>query len=268
MRLPRLAPLLLALGCSLGVRAEGAFEVEVELAGAQAVSVDLPSSAVFVQGCDGAVVESCPNAVQLSGRWHAIGGTASEAERTASRPSIAFAQEGSWLRMRAEVPLSVQGLVDLELDDIVLPRNTDLEVRTSLGDVELRSMTGSVVVDVDRGDVDVRGDMRSTGIHVEDGQVIVVGSGPVEIDVAHGGVRVEQTAGANDVRIVAPGGGVDLRLGSDANIDVRVQTAGRIRVQTDAFSAATSGLYRDRSGTGTTRIDIEAGADVTIRLEE
>lgn len=262
-----LASLLLAVGCSLGVRAEGAFEVEVELGGAQALSIDLPSSAVFVQGCDGAVVESCPDAVQLSGRWHAIGGTASEAERTASRPSIEFAPDGNWLRLRAEVPLSVQGLVDLELDALVLPRETDVEVLTSLGDVELRAMTGSVLVDVDRGDVDVRGDMRSTGIHVGDGQVVVVGSGPIDIDVAQGGVRVEQTAGANDIRILAPGGGVELRLGSDDNVDIRVQSPGKIRVQTDAFSAATSGLYRDRSGTGATRIDIEAGADVTIQLQ-
>lgn len=268
MKLQRCWPALLALGCSLGVRAQGAFEVEVELAGARALAIDLPSTAVSVLGCDAAVPESCPDAVQLSGRWHAVGGTASEAKRTASSPSIEFSADGDWLRMRAEVPLEVQGLVDLELGEVVVPGGTDLEVVTSLGDVSLRSMTGSVLVDTELGDVEVRGDMRSTGIHVERGQVVVVGSGPVDIDVAHGGVRVEQSAGANDVRIVAPGGGVELRLGSDVDVDVRVQTPGRIRVQTDAFSAATSGLYRDRSGTGAARIDIEAGADVTIRLQD
>lgn len=268
MKLRGVAVLLLAVGCSLGVRAEGAFEVEVELAGARALSIDLPSTPVSVQGCDAAVPESCPDAVQLAGRWHAIGGTASEARRTASRPSIEFATDGSWLRMRAEIPLAVQGLVDLEVGEVVLPGTTDLEVITSLGDVQLRSMTGSVLVDTELGDVDIRGDMRSTGVHVEEGQVVVIGSGPVDIDVAHGGVRVEQTAGADDLRIVAPGGSVELRLGSDVDVDVRVKTPGRIRVQTDAFSAATSGLYRDRSGTGATRIDIEAGADVTIRLQD
>jgi len=266
--LRRLWPALLVLGCSLGVRAEGFFEVEVELAGADALSIELPSTAVSVLGCDAAVPESCPNAVQLTGRWHAIGGTASEAKRTAATPSIEFEADGGWLRMRAEVPLSVEGLVDLELDEVVLPGSTDVEVITSLGDVQLRSMTGSVLVETNRGDVEVRGDMRSTGIHVEHGQVVVVGSGPVDIDVAHGGVRVEQTAGANDVRIVAPGGGVELRIGSDVDVDVRVQTPGTIRVQTDAFSAATSGLYRDRSGTGARRIEIEAGADVTIQLRD
>lgn len=262
-----LGALVFSVGCSLGVRAEGAFEVEVDLAGAQALSIDLPSTPISVRGCDAAVPESCPDAVQLAGRWHAIGGTASEARRTASRPSIEFDADGTLLRMRAEVPLSVQGLVDLELGEVVLPGSTDIEVITSLGDVQLRSMTGSVLVDTDIGDVEIRGDMRSTGVHVEEGQVVVVGSGPVDVDVAHGGVRVEQTAGADDVRILAPRGGVELRLGSDVDVDVRVQTPGKIRVQTDAFSAATSGLYRDRSGTGAIRIDIEAGADVTIRLQ-
>lgn len=260
--------LLLVVGCSLGVRAEGAFEAEVELAGAQALSIDLPSTAVSVQGCDGAVPESCPDAVQFSGRWHATGATASAAEQTASRPSIEFDADGNRLRMRADVPLSVQGLVDLELGEVVLPGATDLEVITSLGDVQLRGMTGSALVDVEVGDVDVRGEMRSTGIHVEHGQVVVIGPGPIDIDVARGGVRVEQTAGADDVRVVAPGGGVEVRLGSDADVDIRVQTPGEIRVQTDAFSAATSGQYRDRSGTGATRIEIEAGADVTIRLRD
>ncbi|MGH1340555.1 MAG: hypothetical protein ACRBN8_03310 [Nannocystales bacterium] len=268
MSVRRLWPALCLLGCSLGVRAEGAFEVEVELAGAQALSIDLPSTAISVLGCDVEVPESCPNAVQLSGRWHAIGGTASEAKRTASTPAIEFAADGDWLRMRAEIPLSVQGLVDLELGEVVLPSSTDVEVVTSLGDVQLRAMTGSVLVDVAVGDVDVRGPMRSTGIHTERGQVVVVGSGPVDVDLEHGGVRVEQTAGANDVRINAPRGGVELLLGSDADVDVRVETPGQIRVQTDAFSAATSGLYRDRSGAGASRIEIRAGADVTIRLAD
>ncbi len=268
MKRRSLCILLLGLGCSLGVRAQGAFEAEVELSGAQALSIDLPSTPVSVRGCDGAVPESCPDAVRLSGRWHAIGATASEAKRSAARPSIAFEADGEWLRMRAEVPLSVQGLVDLELGEVVLPHGTDLEVITALGDVQVRAMTGSVLVDVEVGDIDVRGEMRSTGVHVEQGQVVVIGSGPVEVHAERGGVRVEQTAGADDVRIVAPGGGVELRIGSDIDVDLRVQTPGAIRVQTDAFSAATSGLYRDRSGTGATRIEVDAGADVTIRLRE
>lgn len=268
MKLRPLGVLVVSVGCSLGVRAQGAFEVEVELAGSEALSIDLPSTPVSVRGCDGSVPESCPDAIQLAGRWHAIGGTASEARRTASRPSIEFKADGRLLRMRAEVPLAVQGLVDLELAEVVLPGTTDIEVITSLGDVQLRSMTGSVLVDTTLGDVEIRGEMRSSGVHVEEGQVVVIGSGPVDIDVAHGGVRVEQTAGAEDVRILAPRGGVELWLGSDLDVDVRVQTPGTIRVQTDAFSAATSGLYRDRSGTGAIRIDIEAGADVTIRLED
>ncbi len=257
---------VLLVGCTLGVRAQGAFETEHALEGAHAVVIDLPSTPVSVRGCDGTVPESCPDAVQVSGRWHAVGGSSREARRNASRPALDFEAYEGLVRMSADVPLSVEGLVDLQLDPVVLPAAVDLEVRTGLGDVELRAMAGSIVVDVDTGDVDIEGQMRSTGVHVGEGQVRIVGAGPIDVDADEGGVWVEHTAGAAETHIAAPAGDVELLLGDDANVDLRIHTPGRIRVQTDAFSAATTGLYRARSGDGEMRIEIEAGGDVAVRL--
>lgn len=257
---------MFVLGCTLGVRAEGAFETEQPLGDVQAVALDLPSTPVSVLGCDRAVEASCPDALQLSGRWHAVGGSASQARHNAGRPSLTFDPYGGLMRVSADVPFDVEGLVDLELDAVGIPGDVDIEVRTSLGDVAVRSMTSAVLVDTAVGDVDVRGEMRSTGVHVGEGQVVVVGPGPIEVHADDGGVRIEQTAGAAEATVVAPLGGVELLLGGDSDVDLRVHTRGRIRVQTDAFSAATTGLYRARSGSGTFRIDIEAGGDVAIRL--
>ncbi|MCR9161226.1 MAG: hypothetical protein ACE37F_12815 [Nannocystaceae bacterium] len=257
---------LLLAGCSLGARAQGAFEVERDLSGVQALSVDLPSTPIAVRGCDRVVPESCPEALLVQGRWHATGGTPSEARRNATRPSVDFETFEGLMRMSATVPLEVEGLVDLELDGVGLPSDVDLEVRTSLGDVEVRAMTGSVLVDVEVGDVDIQGEMRSTGVHVDEGQVLVEGPGAMDIRVERGGVRAEHTAGADETTILAPGGDVELVLGDDADVDLRIESPGRIRVQTDAFSAATTGLYRARSGTGATRVEIRAGGDVSVRL--
>lgn len=252
--------------CTLGVRARGAFVLEHPLEGASAVIIDLPSTPVAVRGCDGAVPESCPDALQVAGWWHAVGGTSAQARRTAERPALSFTAHEGLVRVDADIPLEVEGLVDLELDEVTMPDEIDLEVRSGLGDVQLRALAGSVLVDAEVGDVDVRGPMRSTGIRVGEGQVVFEGAGPLDVRVQHGGVRAEQTAGAAQARIVAPAGDVELMLGDDADVDLTIESAGRIRVQTDAFSAATTGLYRARSGTGATRVEIEAGGDVAVRL--
>lgn len=257
---------VLLAGCSLGARADGVFEAAPDLAGVDALSIDLPSTPISVRGCDRAVEESCPAALVVQGRWHATGGTPREARRNAARPSVDFETFEGLMTMRASVPLDVEGLVDLELDTVGMPSDVDLEVRTSLGDVEVRAMTASLLVDVDIGDVDVDGEMRSTGIRVGEGQVSVAGPGAIDVRVDRGGVRVEHTAGAAETTIVASEGDVELVLGDDADVDVRIESPGRIRVQTDAFSAATTGLYRVRSGTGSTRIEILAGGDVAVRL--
>lgn len=257
---------VLLAGCSLAARAEGAFEAAPDLAGVDALSVDLPSTPIAVRGCDRAVEESCPETLLVEGRWHATGGTPGQARRNATRPSLDFEAFAGLMRMSASIPLEVEGLVDLELDTVGLPSDLDLEVRTSLGDVDVRAMTGSVLVDVDVGDVEVDGEMLSTGIRVGEGQVSVEGPGAVDVRVERGGVRVEHTAGAAETTIVASNGDVELVLGGDADVDVRIESPGRIRVQTDAFSAATTGLYRARSGTGATRIEVRAGGDVAVRL--
>lgn len=259
-------PWLLLVGCAVAARAEGAFEAEPNLVGVHSLSIDLPSTPISVRGCDRAVEESCPDALRVQGRWHATGGTPADARRNASRPAVEFDTFEGFMRMSAHIPLDVEGLVDLELDAVGVPSDVDLEVRTSLGDVELRAMTGSVLVEVDTGDVDIAGDMLSTGVRVGEGQVRVEGPGPIEVLVDRGGVRVEHTAGAAETSIVASDGDVDLLLGDDVDVDVRIESPGRIRVQTDAFSAATTGLYRVRTGTGSTRIEVRAGGDVAVRL--
>lgn len=257
---------LLVAACTLGVRARGAFRSEVDLAGAHAVMLDLPSTPIVVRGCDGQVAESCPDALAIEGQWHATGASKRAAERNAETPSLEVRRHEGLVRVSADIPLEVAGLVDLALESASLPSDVDLEVRTSLGDVEVRDMSGSVLVDVEVGDVDVRGSMRSTGVRVEDGQVRIEGSGAVDVRAEQGGVRVEQTAGAANAVIDAPEGDVVLLLGDDLDMDLRIETPGRIRVQTDAFAASTRGLYRARSGTGTHTVEIDAGGDVTVRL--
>ncbi|MEM6295492.1 MAG: hypothetical protein AAGA54_29730 [Myxococcota bacterium] len=257
---------LCLVGCTAGVRAEGAFEGEVDLDGLRTVMVDLPSTPLRVEGCDPTVPESCPDSVRVEGRWHAIGASQAEAERTAGRPAVVFERGPALLRISAAVPLEVDGLVDLEVDEVGLPADVDVDLRTSLGDVRVRGMEGSVLVDVEAGDIDVQGPMRSAGLHTGAGDVVAVVEGPVDIEAADGGVYVEQGVPGVDVFVEAPGGDVEVWLLDDTNLDLEVRTPGRVRVQTDAISAQARGRYDARTGTGAVRVEVTAGGDVDIRL--
>lgn len=255
----------LAVGCTLGVRAQGAFETEQPLGEAQVLIVDLPSTPINVAGCDGVVVESCPASVMLRGRWHAIGSTRAEARRIASRPAVVFEPFEALLRLSAVIPLDVEGLVDLEVDTIGVPRELDLELRTSNGDVSVQDMASSVSIDVDEGDVRVEGPVRGLAVHVGQGAVFAKVAGAVEVEADRGGVYVEQTSGAADLRIDAPRGDVEVSLSTDADVDIEIRTPGRIQVQTDNFTAHTSGRWDGRSGAGSFRVEIVCGGDVQIR---
>ena len=156
--------------------------------------------------------------------------------------------------------------MDLEVDDVGLPSNVDVDLRTSLGDVQVRGMQGSVLVDVEAGDVDVQGPTRSAGVHTGLGDVVAMIEGPIDIEAEDGGVYVEQGVGGVDVHVEAPRGDVEVWLRNDLDVDLEVRTPGRIRVQTDAFSAQARGRYDARSGSGAVRVEVVAGGDVDVRL--
>ncbi len=260
---------LLLVGCVVGFRGEAVFEGDHDLSTVDAVRLALPSTPVLVAACRADMPSLCPQRLSYGGRWRSVGGTEDDAAAHARAPLLVFEQVGDFAELRAEIPLEVRGLVDLQMDEIVLPDDRDLEIRTGTGDVEVFGMRGAVVVDVDVGEVEVSGAEEGVAVRVDLGSIRVVTGGHVDLRTGSGDVEVIHTAGARDTFVRSGAGDVHLELGDDLDVDLHIRAPGTIRVRTPAITTITTGHFDRRTGTGMVRIELvtEAG-DVLVEPAE
>jgi hypothetical protein len=267
-------PCLLASACVLGYRGEAEFSASHDLEGIDEIRIDLPDTPLSVSGC-AAGSEGCPDVLAYEGRWIALGGTKSDAESNAVAPRLRFTEAEGFAALQADVPLSRDGLVDLEMDEVRLPDDRDLDLRTGIGDVEVVGLAASVLVDVKVGDVRVIGADGGLGVHTGRGRIEVQTPGHAELESDLGSIEVTQTpttgtsaANARDLTVRAGGGDVVVHLASDSDITLVVRAEGTIRVSTPAITTVTSGALERRTGNGAIRIEIDAEDDVLVDLAE
>lgn len=263
----RLVAMLSLTACVIGVRGEAAFEAEHDLAGVDELRIDLPSTPITIVACDATVADLCPPTLRYDGVWMSTGGTAEDARRNAARPSLELRSADGFAQLRAHVPLSVVGLVELEMGEIRLPDDRDLHVLTTLGDVYVQGVRAAVSVEVDVGDVTIRGGDGGVGVRAGVGLVDVHTAGHADLRVEDGSVRVVQTAGAQDLFVATSAGSIDVTLASDRDLDLHVRAPGTIRVQTETINAITEGSFARRTGTAAHVVDLRtATGNVTVRL--
>ena len=246
--------MLAGLGCVIGFRGQAEFEGEHDLQGIEEVRLALPSSPVRVIGCAPDVPATCPERLEYAGVWLSTGGTRDDARDNARQPAMVFETLQRFAELRAEVPLEVEGLVELQMEDVRLPGDRDLEVRTSVGDIEVLGVQAHVVVDVQTGDILVRGGEAGVGVRTELGTVQIESAGDITASVGGGDVVIRQTGAAAELVIEVDVGDIDVQLASAANLDLRIEASGDIRIQTDEIVQVSSGsLVRE---TGTASIDV------------
>ncbi len=259
-----ISALVFALACVLGYRGTAELDVQRDLAGVVAVSIDLPSTPIAVVGCDAGAPAACPDALVLVGRVHSTGGTANEARDHAAELELVFETIDGFLSVRADVPLAVRGIVELEVEQIDLPSDRDLDVRTSLGDVSVVGMRGAVTIDVDTGDVAIEGGDAGVSVELGRGTLDVATGGTVDVDVGSGDVAIVQTGDARDVYVDAHGGDVTIELASDADLALDVDAGGTIRVTTDTVVSIGDDELVRTVGEGSVRVVVDASGNVTI----
>lgn len=254
-------PLSLAAGCVFGFRGEAEVEASYPLADVIAVRVDLPATPITVVGDPEAI------GLEVRGAWRATGGTAEVAKANARTPRLVFERDGGFAELRAVVPLAVEGQVDFEVEEVRLPPDLDLELRTDLGDVSVIAVEGNLGVDVGAGDVDVVGGAGGVAVRTGQGDVVLETSGNADVQAPRGTVVVTQAGpGGNDV-VVRAGGDVQVWLSSDADLDLDLH--GReIRVQTGTVSTIDGGRFRRSVGGGHVKIWVDAGPGrVEVRMK-
>lgn len=254
--------LLLSLGvaaaCVAGFRGKAAFSGEHDLTGVREVRISLPDTPIDVVACtpveDDAAV--CPETLSYRGIWDSVSGTARGAEDTASTPNLRLTREDGFAALSAIVPLSVAGLVDLEMGTLSLPADRDLQVFGGVGDVLVDGTRATVVVDVEVGDVEVRGGDEGLAVTTELGEVVVTTAGHADLRTGRGSVDIEQTGGAQDLLVETGDGDIIVTLADDGDVDFVIEAPGRISVNTPQVTSVTQGSFARRLGQGTVQITL------------
>lgn len=260
-----LAILALA-GCALGFRGEAEIDGEHELRDTAELRIELPDTPLTIEACAADVPETCPAVLQYDGVWLSVAGSRADARDQAATPTLRFERDGAFATLRADVPLSVQGLVDLEMGVLQLPDDRDLDLRTGVGDVSVLGTEASVVVDVEVGDVEIRGADGGLAVRTGQGDLDVRTPGHAELRTGSGHVIVEQTGDARDLLVHTEQGSIVVTLASDADVDLEIDTHGRISVRTPSITTITSGHFARVNGNGSAHVRLlSPRGDIEVR---
>ncbi|MBA3548747.1 MAG: hypothetical protein H0T76_19875 [Nannocystis sp.] len=254
----------LSLGaCVFGYRGEVVVTATYPATDLKAVSVDLGASPLTIVG------DALAPGIELSGAWHSIGGNAAGARELAATPTLQWTVEGTFAELLAVVPLAAEGQVDFELDELRVPPDLDIELRTTLGDVDVFAVEGNISADVDVGHVRIEGGAGGIAVRTGEGNLEIVSTGNVDASTGLGGAKIWQDgAGGNDLVVQVVRGDIEIRLRSDANLDLQLVGA-EIRVQTGSVSTITRGEFSRQVGAGSVKVWAEAlGGDIHVSLVE
>lgn len=252
--------------CVLGFRGEAAFTGEHDLSQTEELRISLPDTPLSIVACAADDAQNCPPALTYDGRWLSVAGSRADARADAATPTLRFERDEGFATLRAEVPLAVDGTVDLVMGQLQLPDDRHVDVRTGVGDVSVRGSEASVVVDIDVGDVEIRGADGGLAVRTGQGTIDVVTPGHAELRTGAGAVRVEQSGDPRDLTVQTGQGSITVILASDADIDLSVRTRGRIVVRTPSITTVTSGRFERRNGNGSISVVLDSPAsDVEVR---
>jgi len=254
----------LALGaCVFGYRGEVLVTATYPLTDIRAVRIDLGASPLTIVG------DELAPGLELSGAWHSIGGNAAGARELAALSSLQWSVEGSFAELLAVVPLKAEGQVDFELDELRLAPGLDVELRTTLGDVDVTAVEGNISADIDVGHVRIDGGAGGIAVRTGDGNLEIVSTGSIDAATRNGGAKIWQDgAGGNDIVVEVARGDIEIRLRSDANLDLQLR-GGELRVQTGTVSTVTRGEFTRQVGGGSVKVWADAhGGNVRVSLLE
>lgn len=260
MRARSLLLTLAAAACVIGSRGVVEFRNHYPMAETDAVRIDLPDTPLLVRG-DPDEVET-----DIRSRWFSVGGTPGDAEDIAAAARLDFQTEGRFAQLAADIPVADRELVDLEVDEIILPPDRDIETITGLGNVEVTHMTGNVSIDVLAGQVYVYGGDGGLAVRTGTGDVELLSRGVIDVYTGDGDLKLGQDgAGGNDIYAYTETGSIHLTLQSDANLDLKITALGDIRVQTGTVSTVTSQSFSRAVGNGLVRLWLDAPlGEVTV----
>ncbi len=245
---------LSVLGCVVVMDVRAPFDAQHEVKDISTLQIQLPETQIHIEG-------KPSSTLAYKGAWLAVGGTKAEAKRNAELSSLRFETVADLARLHAEIPLDASSLVELEMGAIDVPENIDLEIQGS-GDTLVNSMTAYVSIDLEEGDVELRG-AGGAVVYTGSGDVDVTSSGHVDIVTEHGAVVVQQMRAQSDVYVSA-GGDVVVELVTDLDVEFVLSSDKTILVDTPQVTSFTSGSYLRTLGSGGVTVQVVASGSIKV----
>ncbi|TPV95896.1 MAG: hypothetical protein B7733_07560 [Myxococcales bacterium FL481] len=245
--------------CVMGVRGEHLFKEIVPAPQLRSLTIDLPPTALRVEGVEGAV------AIGYEGAWYSTAGTEKDARANAAQPKILVNYNSAGAgEIVAHVPLQVENLVDLELHRMLISDRLDVEVVGRYTDIEMYGIEGYHYIDVDAGRVEVKGADRGAFVKTRTGDVVVHSSGPISAETAIGDVEIEQTGPSVDVFARTRAGELTVTLPRLDNVALEITTSGRVDIRSRALVKVSDGDFEQILGDGSVLVELHASGDVSI----
>jgi len=232
MRLLLASPLLfLSAACAAAScehRADRSFEVD--RSGVQSLAVRLGSTDLELRGVPGlqrievratACASSADALERLQVSQRRDGDRVEvTAERSGTTSITLFGSTYAYIDLEIRVPGDLRVEVDTGSGDVDA-RNLDaFSYKAGSGDLELRDVSGNVVVEVGSGDVEA----ENVGTFV----LTATGSGDIEVDRVKGAVQVGRV-GSGDVTFTKVGGSVDIERVGSGDVVLR-DVEGNVRI--------------------------------------
>jgi hypothetical protein len=197
--LRRLAPVvaLLAAGCAIQFVEEGMYEESFPTSGRPAIELGGIDGDVIVAGVEGQTT------AVIRGTRAAVGSTSERARANLRFARLRSRVSSTGLILEFAPPVDKIGLVDLELDQLShLPQTLGLIVDVDRGDLQVTDLQGALSLESGKGEVEVLGGgPGAVDVETHDGDVTVEALGPITV-VADGAALVSVPAvdtGAVDV---------------------------------------------------------------------
>jgi hypothetical protein len=255
-------------GCTFGYEGLRSFSETFDLEEIQALALALPDTPIAVTGCDPSLV-TCGREAKVSGEFHSFGGTRRDAKDLTRAARLDFQSEEGFGRITLVKTLEAQDLVDLEIDQVVIPSDLDLDLSTSIGDLEVRSVSGAITAETRAGNIDIEGGDAGVVASTGYGWVRVETAGIADLSSDWGGIDLVQTGAAANAYVFTRGGDIEVELASDASVHLTIVAPGRIEVHTTLIQTITSGHFERETGSGSVDVELRThGGGVTVRLYE
>ncbi len=218
---------LFATTSSTSSEGEAAQEItsSFEITGVVTIRVDNPLGEIRVRGT------GADGKVEMTATEHAYGGTTSEADSRLQLFRFEPAQLGNRITVRPQLPPQEKdrtGSSDKVDILITVPRNTDLELTTELGAIQITGVQGNMLVDSKLGDTTIESSEGKLHLNADLGAVTIEDTTLASDSVVYANLGDlffnGRFAGAGSYSFTANNGSAKIMLPQDSAFNLDAQT--------------------------------------------